>query len=245
MNKKIRVVFLVSFILAGAYPGNIFAQIDSEAVVILDSMSNVVTDLGSCSFTLKTEFDVYNEDLGNVKLSDVSKIYMRAPDKLLVNKKGDNGQKNFYYNGKTFTYYSVDHNQYADVPAPPTIMETIDSLSSKLGVEFPAADIFYDDLVDSVLANSNILSYLGLTDVEDKECFHVAGATDSITYQLWISADGSYLPAKMVINYITRTGNPQYEALFLDWKLNPVLNDSMFDFVEPEGARKIKFIKKK
>jgi len=242
---KLNKAVFISILFIAVFINTVFSQIDSAAVVILDSMSSVVTDLESCSFTLKTEYDIYNADLGLVKHSDIAKVYLKAPDKLLVNKKGDKGHKDFYYNGKTFTYFSADNNQYAQAPAPPTIMETIDSISSYYGVEFPAADIFYPDLVDSVIANADNLSYLGLTDIDEKECFHIAGRTQEMTYQIWIASDGSFLPEKMVINYITKTANPQYEAVFQNWNLNPVLEDSMFDFIVPEGAVKIKVLKKK
>jgi hypothetical protein len=221
-----------------------FSQIDSAAVVILDSMSSVVTDLGSCSFTLKTEYDIYSPELGLVKHSDIANVYMKAPDKLLVNRKGDKGKKDFYYDGKTFTYYSADNNQYADMPAPPTIMETIDSISSGYGVEFPAADIFYTDLVDDILDKAVNLSFLGFTDIDEKECFHIAGRTDEITFQIWILNDGSFLPSKMAINYINQAGSPQYEGQFVNWSLNPSLQNSMFDFTVPAGATKIKILKK-
>jgi hypothetical protein len=233
----------VSFIILTSYSSIAFAQIDSEAVAILDRMSNVITNLESCSFTLKTEYDIYNERLGLVKYSDVASVFLKAPDKLLVNKKGDKGQKNFYYDGNTFSYYSVDNNQFASIPVTLSIMEIIDSLHNEYGIDFPAADIFYPDLVDYLITNSDNLSYLGLTNVDDKECFQIAGTSDEITYQLWITNDESYLPLKMSIVYTNRTANPQYEALFQNWSLNPSLDDSMFNFIVPEGAIKIKLLK--
>lgn len=243
MSNKLKKIVLLSFLLLSAFSGVSFAQIDSAAIVILDSMSSVVTNLESCSFVLKTEYDIYNERLGLVKNSDIANVFLKAPDKLLVNRNGDKGKKDYYYDGKTFSYYSADNNQYATIPAPSTIMETIDNISSEYGVEFPAADIFYPDLIDEILEKSDNLSYLGFTIVEEKECFHIAGTTEEITYQIWITGD-DFLPIKMAIVYTDKPGNPQYEALFLKWNLNPNLEDSMFDFVSPQGATKIIFKKK-
>jgi len=64
--KIVKSLFII-IILLSVCSGNALAQIDSEAVVILDSMSSVITDLESCSFVLKTEYDVYNNRLGLVK----------------------------------------------------------------------------------------------------------------------------------------------------------------------------------
>jgi hypothetical protein len=235
---------LISMVLLAVYTVKTYAQIDTEAVVILDKMSDNVTELGSCSFIIKTEYDIYSSRLGLVKNTDEAKVFLKAPDKLLVNKKGDAGEKSLYCDGKTLTYYSADNNQYSVIPALSTIMETIDSVHNEYGIDFPAADMFYPDLVDELIDMSDNMTYLGLTRVEDRECHHIAGTTDEITYQIWITSD-DFLPLKMAINYVNRTGSPQFEALYLDWKLNPVIDDSMFNFAVPEKANKITFKKVK
>ena len=134
---------LITLILLTVYTGNTNAQIDSAAVTILDNMSDVVTNLESCSFVLKTEYDIYSDRLGLVKNSDIANVFLKAPDKIFVNRKGDAGEKNLYCDGKTLNYYSADNNQYSTLPAMSTIMETIDSIHNEYGVDFPAADIFY------------------------------------------------------------------------------------------------------
>jgi hypothetical protein len=245
MFSNITKIFVLSFALLIAGSSSIFSQIDSSAISILDRMSSVVTDLEQCSFTLNAQYDIYNSGLGLVKNSEVSKVYMKAPDKLLVNRSGDNGKKDLYYDGKKFTYYSADKNQYADTKAPQTIMEAIDSISAVYGVDFPAADIFYEDFVDDVMSKSDILVYLGLTDINGRECFHIAGRNSDLTYQIWILTDGTFLPGKIAINYVTEAGSPQYEAEFTEWNTNPDLQDSMFNFVVPTDARKIKISNKK
>jgi hypothetical protein len=243
MYKNLIKVILISLVFLTVNTRNTFAQIDSSAVAILDSMSNVVTGIESCSFVLKTEYDVYSSRLGLVKHSDIANVTMKAPDRLLMNRKGDKGQKDFYYNGKDFSYYSADNNQYATILAPSTIMETIENIHEEYGVEFPAADIFDEDLVDDILEKSDNLSYLGLTYIDDRECFHIAGTTDEITYQFWITND-DYLPLKIAIVYTNKEGKPQYEGQFLNWNLKPVSDDTMFNFVIPQGATKIIFKKK-
>jgi hypothetical protein len=234
---------LLLLVLLSAFTKNTYAQIDSEAVVVLDKMSDVVTGLESCNFVLKTEYDIYNERLGLVKHSDVSDVYLKAPDKLHIKRSGDAGYKSLFCDGKTFTYYSADNNQYSTIPALETIMETIDSIHNEYGIDFPAADIFYPELVDELIEKSEDISYLGLTNVDDKECHHIAGTTNLLTYQLWVSSD-DFLPLKMVLVYTSRDGSPQYEAIFRKWTLNPVLENSIFNFVVPEKANKVIFKKK-
>ena len=241
-SESLKLIFsaLIMIILSG---GDSRSQIDSAAIAILDKMSDNITDLESCRISIYMEYDQYDEKLGLVKHSDISDVYLKAPDKMLVKKKGDGGMKNIYYNGKDITVYLENTRMYASAPAPPTIMETIDSVHNSLGIDFPAADFFYQDFTDNLIENSDIISYLGLTDVSGKECFHIAGTNDDQTFQFWVSNDANYLPLKLVIVYTDKQYKPQFEAVYSEWELNPVLPDSLFEFTAPEDAVRIKILK--
>jgi hypothetical protein len=164
---------------------------------------------------------------------------------LLIHAEGDKGSRAFYYNGKTLCYYSFTKNQYAEIETPPTIMGMIDSVNKTYGIEFPAADFLYPTFVDDIIAGANSLAYLGITKVDGKECFHIAGTSDDKTFQFWISNDPFYLPVKMVIVYTKKEMNPQYEAVLSDWKINPVFPPALFEFKAPPRAIKISMISKK
>lgn len=243
MFRRFIFALFISLLLLTAITGKTQAQIDSQAVVLLDKMSDVITDLESCTFELKTEYDLFNSRLGLVKHSDAAKIFLKAPDKLYIKKDGDGGDKSLFCDGKTLTYYSADNNQYSVLPALPSIMETIDSIHNEYGVDFPAADVFYADFVEELLDESDDITYLGLTFVDGKECHHIAGTKELLTYQFWINSNDN-LPAKMVLVFTSNQGNPQYEVHFVNWVLNPVLDDSMFNFVVPGKANKVIFKKK-
>ncbi len=133
MFRRFIFAVFISLTLLLAFTGKTHAQIDSVAVVLLDKMSDVIADLESCTFELKTEYDLFNSRLGLVKHSDAAKIFLKAPDKLFIKKDGDGGDKSLYCDGKTLTYYSAANNQYSVLPALPTIMETIDSIHNEYG----------------------------------------------------------------------------------------------------------------
>ena len=243
-NKKSIVVFLsLVFLIFNTLISN--AQIDSSAVAILDRMSYALGSLKSCSFTLKTESDLLDDRLGLITNFNVAQINLRGPDKFFISKSGDFGNKEFFYNGKDFAYNSKDNKLYAIAPAPPTIIETFDSISNTLGIDIPSADFFYPYFTDDLLEISDNLQYLGITKNLDKSYHHIAGTTDSITYQIWISNDSSFLPVKFTIVYSKKASSPQYTAVYSDWVLNPELPDSMFEFIVPSGSLKVKFSDKK
>jgi hypothetical protein len=222
-----------------------FAQYDSAAIMILDRMSNMFGSIESISFKMNIEYDKLSDKAGLIKHSEEAIAYMRGPNKMLVQVNGDNGKKDYLYNGKTFTYYSILSNQYATIDAPATNIETIDLVHNDYGLDFPASDFFYPNFVNDLLANSKNLLYLGITKINDKECFHLAGLTtdNSMTYQFWIADDAYFFPVKMVIVYTDKSGNPQYEGVISDWEVNPALPDAMFEFKVPPGSKKINFKK--
>jgi hypothetical protein len=242
-NNLLSVLYAVIIILF--YSLKINAQIDSSAVAILDKMNFTLGNLQSCSVTLKTENDILDERLGSVTFSDNARVYLKAPDKLYVSKSGDKGNKEFFYDGKNFVYYSKDINTYSSAPAPPTIMQTIDSIHNTLGIDFPAADFFYPYFVDELLEVSSNLAYLGVTTVNNKKCFHIAGTTLDKSYQIWIADDGTFLPVKLSIATVNSGSDEHYTAIYEEWVLNPTLDNSMFNFTAPADALKIRFSVKK
>jgi hypothetical protein len=240
MNKKI--LFVALFFAAALQTHAQSRRIDSVAVSILDHMSSMIGELGSCSLTVKSNYDIVSRDLGLVKHTDDEQLYLHGPNKLLVRAEGDKGTRYLSYNGKTLTYFSLDKNQYGQIESSSPIMDMIDTVNKLYGIEFPAADFFYPSFVDDILADATNLIYLGITKADGKDCFHIAGTGKDKTFQFWICDDAFYLPVKMVIVNTANPSKPQFEAVLTDWKVNPDLPDALFEFSAPPRAKKIKMV---
>jgi hypothetical protein len=239
MNKKL----LFSVFLCLATASGVSAQranIDTVAVAILDRMSAMIGSLSSCHYSVRSNYDVRSQHLGLVKHGDEEQIYLQGPNKLLIRSQGDRGDRSIYYDGEKLSYYSLENNQFATLEFSAPIVDMIDTVNKLYGIEFPASDFFYPTFVDDLLSESKNLIYLGMTRVDGKDCYHIAGITADKSYQFWISDDALTLPLKMVIVYTNRDMNPQYEAVLSDWQINPMLPASLFDFMAPPKARKIK-----
>lgn len=215
---------------------------DSIAVLILDRMTDVIGDLGSCSFTLNTSFDTHDQANGLVKSFQTDEVYMVGPDKMLVNSKGQKGHREYWYNGLQLAYYSHSENNYSMLDAAPTILETIDKISSKYGIEFPAADFFYPTFTDDLIENSDHITYIGKSKINGLECFHILASNKEVNIQVWVGNDAYNLPQKLLIIYKSMEGSPQYEATFSNWQINPDLPAAMFNFLPPPGAAKIRIM---
>jgi hypothetical protein len=242
MNKKLFFILFLGVTGAGTLQAQT-RRIDTVAVAILDKMSAMIGDLSSCSFTVKSNYDITSKTLGLIKHSDEQEVFLHGPNKLLLKSDGDQGSRDFYFDGNTLSYYSQDKNQYGQLEAPVSLVEMIDTVNKLYGIDFPAADFLYPTFVDDILSESKELVYLGLTKVDGKECYHIAGASNDKTFQFWISNDAYTLPIKMVIVYLDKAKmNPQYEAVLSNWQVNPELPDALFTFSVPHRATKIKLM---
>lgn len=219
---------------------SVFAQskkIDSAAVFILERMSRVITELQSCRLDIQATYDVYVPDLGLVKHNEEADIIMKGPNKLFIKLKGDKGERTFFYDGETFSYYSFTNNCYAQIPAPETILDLADTIYTTFGIDFYAIDFFYPDFIDDLVQNSSVISYLGQEILDGKECFHLAGCLPEYNYQVWIRHDSFFLPAKVVMVYTNQKMNPQNEVIY-NWIINQTYPDAVFEFAVPPNASK-------
>ena len=220
-------------------PGN-----DPAALQVLDHMSAVIGELGSCSYTVNVWRDVNDPDLGLVTHFIVNEVYMLGPNKMLVDSKSDGDHRGYWYDGTTITYYSYDENNYAAIKAPATILETIDAINRDYGIDFPAADFFYPTFTDDLIENSDRIVFLGKENVEGRDCFHILAKFKTMGVQLWIANDSLNLPVKYSIVDYDQKNAPRYEATFSNWQINPVLPSAIFDFVPPAAAAPIRLVPK-
>lgn len=214
-------------------------KFDPIAIEILDHMADIIGDLESCSFSLSTSYDYMDPDYGFIKHYSTDDVFFDGANKLLVQKKGTKGNKGFWYNGTDLNYYSYDENNYVTIPAPSSTLAMIDSVHQTYDITFPAADFFYPSLTDDILEGFDSLKYLGKSNVANTDCFLIKASSDEMDVLLWIANEAYKLPKKHVIRYKNKD-NRTYEATFSNWALNPNIPNSLFEFVPPASASKIK-----
>ena len=238
MNKKL--LFLMGFVIMVITTNGQTQRIDSTAVYLLNRTTETLQSIKACSFTAVTTYDVSNESLGLIKHAITDKVAIKFPNKMKISSSGDKGNRGLWYDGKKLNYYSLDNNTYGFVTAPGSVIETIDEVSKKFGIEFPGADFFYPTFLQDLISEQGNLIFLGKTTVDGRECFHIAGSDKTKSYQFWIGNDDLFLPVKMVIVYTSDQDKPQYEAIYKDWTINADYPDLMFEFMTPPKATKVK-----
>lgn len=218
-------------------------NIDHVALNLIDKMGMVIGSMEACSFDYNSIDDSPNIDGLLERKFDSHKVYFRGPDRMAIHSRGNSGNQGYWYNGKLITWFSYDENNYVTIPAPETIIKTIDSVNAVFGMRFPAADLFYPSFGDDVVENFDTVVFNGIKSVEGVDCFHIIAENDTMNFQLWIENGTFYLPKKILI--IHKGGEYELtEGTFENWDTNPSLPDEIFEFAPPEYADLISIMPK-
>jgi hypothetical protein len=165
-------------------------------------------------------------------------LRIRRPNRLRVEVFSDRKQRQFFYDGQTFTLYGPRVKYYASFPAPPTIGELLAAAEQQYGVELPLADLFFWGTDKAHPEDITAAITVGPSRIGGVECDHYAFRQAEVDWQIWIEKGNTPLPRKLVITTTQEEGQPQYSAV-LEWNLTPQLPDDLFTFVPPADASRI------
>ena len=217
--------------------------IDFEADELLKAMSATLESAKTFSFKTHINFDYILDSGQKIQHGGNVEIKLTRPDKITAHFDGDLVERMLWLDNDTLTVLNKGNNFYGQLSVPPTIDETVDFILDNYDFTLPLADIAYSSPYESFSGNIQTGVVVGDGKVEGKECVHLAFQQEHIDWQIWINESDRHLPCKLVINYKSIEGQPQYSAEFSDWKLNSRIKDSEFKPQIPEDALKIEFIK--
>ena len=127
---------------AVAQPAAPAPAVDAASVAALNSMSAYLRTLKTFQVEAATTTDEVLDDGQLVKYSGTTNIVAQFPNKLLADVSSDRNERQYVYDGKTFTLLARRVGYYATVPAPATVRELADVLSAKYDIEVPLSDLF-------------------------------------------------------------------------------------------------------
>lgn len=238
--------YIIAFIIL-AIPfygqGQSVREIDSSAVYILDRMADIIGELEAVSFTMKSATDRLDDRKKIETHYSTSQVSMVGPDKMVFHRTGDKADHGFWFNGTYATLYSFDQNRYVTLEVPGNIIGMIDELNTRFDFQFPAADFFYPSFTDDILEEFDTLEYLGKSKVEGEDCFYIRATNEEMHLQLWIAGNNRNLPKRFIIIQKGKK-NLRYESTFSNWDLNPMLPNTIFEFLPPPGSKLIDILEK-
>jgi len=219
---------------------------DPSAAPIGEEANSAVAHMGKTLMSKEFSFRSYtvrayvgsNGEL--LHIAHTAKIVVRRPDRLLVDSTGDDGATKTIYDGKTLVVYGMTQKQYAAIPAPATIDETLDLAENRLGTDFPLADLLGGNPEKSVLAGVTSGGQVGFATIDGVSCRHLffIQAPD-LDLELWVEDNERSLPRRVYITYRSLPGHPTFLAELSDWDFSIHPADAEFVFQPPAGVTQV------
>ncbi len=164
-------------------------------------------------------------------------VTVHRPDRLLVDRNGDDGPGKLVYNGKILVVYMGRDNKYASIPVPNTIEGMMKVAMGRLGVDFPLADFLTDAPGKAFLSGVTSGRVINTVTIDGVPCLHLFfSQPPGIDLELWLEEGGRSVPRRLIVTYRQLPGQPDFVAEFSNWNfaVNPA--DADFVFRPPAGA---------
>ncbi len=218
-------------------------DIDGNVRQILRSMSNYLDSLSAFSAEADIDLELIDKDGQKLQLTSWGKMIVERPGKFYLNRRNFFADVEIFFDGTTVTIHGQKANSYFQFKSPGTIDEALTNISLETPLDMPGRDLLYTNPYKSLLTGVDSASYHGTTYVNGIECHHLSFRETEVDWQLWVRAGNIPLPMKYVITSKWLTGAPQYSIRFRNWDTSPQIARSQFEFVAPEGAKKLKAIR--
>lgn len=212
-----------------------------------EAVKRMVETLGKAermSYAYDSEYDALQDDGEILEFGRRGNATIRRPDRLrgeVWSREGRHVQ--YYWDGANVSIFDAGANAFATTPRTGDLDSLTDFLREDIGFKMPLADLFGSDLGPMLIDNVIAARLVDVQKIGDVECDHVAlRLRQGVDVQLWIAKREEALPQRMVINYATADGRPQFRSKFSEWNLSPRVPDRMFRFDAPKGAKVVPFV---
>jgi hypothetical protein len=213
--------------------------IDPRAIAALKRMGAFLQQQKSFAVHTNTQTDYVLDSGQKIQVSSSGELMVRRPDRLRANTVSDRKERQFYYDGKSFTLYSPATGYYATVPALPTIRQAADQIQERYAVELPLVDLFRFGTDQDPSSEITSAMYVGQARVNGIDTDQYAFRQPGLDWQIWIERGQQPLPVKVVLTTTDDPAQPEH-SIELAWTLGAPFKDSVFAFVPPPDSTKIR-----
>jgi len=220
-------------------------DVDPKAEELMKKVMENVAAQKAFEFAAYDTLDEVTACGEKIQITHNRRFVVERPNKIRYTSRGDRLNADAWFDGKTFTWYDLDNNVYAQAEIPGTIDNLLDTIHDTYGIDTPMADLLYSDLWGPFLQNVLEGRYLGKHLALKDECDHLAFRGKDIDWQVWLRTGEIPTVRKIVITYKRVGGAPQYTAYITGGKALEDIPDEDFQFTPPEGAEEVEFVVEK
>ncbi len=246
---KLRHVAILGALLVAGFAGSSSVSIPAARAAtqakpaISPEASAALTRMGqtlqSKAFSFQAQtLRVYAEKDGELlHIFHTLNVTVRRPDRLLVDRNGDDGPGKLVYDGKTFVIYMADPNKYFSIPVPGPIEGMMKEAMGRIGVDFPLADFLTDAPAKAFLSGVTSGRAVNTVTIDGVPCLHMFfSQPPGIDLELWVEKNDQSLPRRLIVTYRSLPGQPDFVAQFSNWNFSIHPADADFVFQPPAGA---------
>ena len=218
--------------------------IDPKADAELHRMSDYLAGLKTFRVETSTVDETkVNKDGQKIQTLADSKVAIRRPGEMRIDRVSPNGRVVFRDDGKQFSVVNADKNIYATAPAPAKLDQAADDARTQLQVDAPGVDLLASNPYDALTDGATEGHYVGLVPMGGGMMAHHVAVTrnNGISYQIWIKDGPQPLPLRYVVTDKDKQGSPQFTIELRNWQPNAQVPDASFAFTPPAGAKKVAF----
>jgi hypothetical protein len=217
-------------------------QVDPHADELLTKTCNALGSADAFSFHAEVLFDQVLPHAVKVQYAGEMNFALQRPDELVVDYHSDLGGKQLWYQDGTLTIFDESHRMYGSMKVPSSIDSMLDQVVRTQHLTLPLSNLAYSDPCARIRKQIIFGTYIGVNDVNGVDCDHLAFSSRDIDLQLWLDRSGKPVPRKIVINYRTEPGSPEYIAVLSNWKFPKQISDGHFSPQLPKDAKRIEFL---
>ncbi len=212
--------------------------VEPEAIDALRKMSGFLGEQKSFSIRTSMQTDYVLDNGQKVRMQSHGNVRVQRPSRLRADVVSDRKEREFIYDGKTFTIYSPKVGYYARLPAPATIIELADQLQAQYGLELPLVDLFRWSRDEAAFKDIKAATFVGTTELEGVQTDHYAFRQPGVDWQIWIEHGDKPVPRKLVLTTTDDPARPEH-AIEMTWHLGATHQDSQFTFTPPKDSKRI------
>lgn len=236
---------LLALVLLGAVGAPAAAaspEIEPRADELMHRMSNYLSALPSFRVSTALADESVTTDGQKLQFLSESRLSVRRPDKMRVERTGPLADVVLRYDGKELSVYGKKTGYYATSAAPDELDTMIDFARERFGIDAPGADLLGSNVYGALMQDVRSGRYIGLEPVDGAPCHHLAFQGENTDWQIWIQDGKRPLPVRYVITSKDVHAQPEFTATLKSWETEAALPDEMFRFTVPPGAQKIQLM---
>jgi len=212
--------------------------IDPNAIGALKKMGAFLREQQNFSVRMKSETDLVLETGQKVRTTAEGDLRVRRPDHVRADVMSPTKQRQYFYDGKTFTIFSPQTGFYSVVAAPPTILGLADQLEDRYGLELPLVDLFRWGTDEAGFQSITSATFVGIAKIDGVDTEQYAFRQPGVDWQIWIERGDHPVPRKLLLTTTDDEAQPEH-SVEMTWNLGAKAENAVFAFVPPKDSAKI------